>query len=116
MEGRGGHGGRGKEGIRIMESVVMKKFIGRKTNFSYVVELESEGFMRRLSLAKSLQVVDHSSEGFQWGHSSPGSVQLSAAILYEVTNNANMTRQYNQFFLSDYVEKWAILLRSTSFK
>ena len=84
----------------------MKVFRGRKKLDVYVVELDNESYITRLSLVKSLQVVDHSPEGFEWGHSGRGSSQLSAAILYEVTGDADMARQYYQIFLSDYVKGW----------
>ena len=44
----------------------MKKIIGRQTKFGYIVKLENEDLMTRLSLAKSLQVVAHSPEGFRF--------------------------------------------------
>ena len=85
----------------------MKTFRGRKTEDVYVVTLEdNESHTTILSLVKSLQVVDHSREGFQWGHSGSGPAQLSAAILYEVTSDADIARQYYRLFLSDYVERW----------
>ena len=77
----------------------MKVFRGRKRLDVYVVELDNESYITRLSLVKSLQVVDHSPEGFEWGHSGGGTSQLSAAILYEVTGDADMARQYYQIFL-----------------
>ena len=84
----------------------MKIFRSRKIGLDCVVELADNSYTTQLSLEKSLQVVDHSPEGFQWGHSGRGSSQLSAAILYEVTGDADMARQYYQIFLSDYVKGW----------
>ena len=84
----------------------MKIFKGRKTDTGCIVELHNKGFVTTLSLEKSLQVIDHSPEGFECGHSGRGSSQLSAAILYEVTGDADMARQYYQIFLSDYVKGW----------
>ena len=94
----------------------MKIFRGRKTKDVYIVELNNEGNMTILSLAKSLQVIDHSSEGFEWGHSGRGPAQLSAAILYEVTSNADMARQYYQLFLSDYVKDWGCTFEINEFQ
>ena len=94
----------------------MKIFRGRKTKDVYVVELDNEIYMTILSLVKSLQVVDHSPEGFQWGDSGSGPAQLSAAILYEVTSDADMTRQYYQLFLSDYVKKWGCTFEINEFQ
>ena len=79
----------------------MKVFRGKKKLDVYVVELDNDSYITRLSLVKSLQVVDHSPEGFRWGDSGRGSFQLSAAILYEVTGDADMARQYYQIFLKE---------------
>ena len=45
----------------------MKEFRGRKSGIDCVVELTDDGYTTQLSLEKSLQVVDHSPDGFQWG-------------------------------------------------
>ena len=94
----------------------MKVFRGRKKLDVYVVELDNERNTTILSLVKSLQVVDHSSEGFEWGHSGRGSSQLSAAILYEVTGDADIARQYYQIFLSDYVNGWGCSFEINEFQ
>ena len=94
----------------------MKIFRGRKTKDVYVVELDNESNMTILSLVKSLQVINHSSEGFEWGHSGSGPAQLSAAILYEVTSDADMAREYLQRFLSDYVQKWGCTFEINEFQ
>ena len=94
----------------------MKVFRGRINSDVYVVELDNESYITRLSLVKSLQVVDHSPEGFEWGHSGSGSSQLSAVILYEVTGDADMARQYYQIFLSDYVKKWGCSFEINEFQ
>ena len=60
----------------------------------------------RLSLRKSSQVVDHNPTGFQWGYGGSGPAQLAAAILYEITDNPELTRTYYQLFKFDHVAKW----------
>ena len=94
----------------------MKVFRGRKKLDVYVVELNNERDITRLSLVKSLQVIDSSPEGFEWGHSGRGSSQLSAAILYEVTGDADLARQYYQIFLSDYVKGWGCSFEINEFQ
>ena len=94
----------------------MKVFRGRKKLGVYVVELDNESYITRLSLVKSLQLIDQSPEGFEWGHSGRGSSQLSAAILYEVTGDADMARQYYQIFLSDYVKGWGCSFEINEFQ
>ena len=50
----------------------MKVFRGRKTDTGCIVELDNEGYTTTLSLEESLQVVDHSPDGFQWGYTGTG--------------------------------------------
>ena len=94
----------------------MKVFRGRIESDVYIAELDNESYITRLSLVKSLQVVDHSPDGFEWGHSGRGSSQLSAAILYEVTGDADIARQYYQIFLSDYVRGWGSSFKINEFQ
>ena len=84
----------------------MKIFRGRKTTDGCIVELDNEGYVTQLLLEKSLQVVDHSPDGFQWGYSGSGPAQLAAAILYEITDDTEHTRNYYQLFKFDHVVKW----------
>ena len=88
----------------------MKIFRGRKTTDGCLVELDNEGYVTQLSLEKSLQVVDHSPDGFQWGYSGSGPAQLAAAILYEITDDPDLTRTYYQLFKFDHVAKWEGLI------
>ena len=84
----------------------MKRFRGRKTPVGCIVELDNEGYITQLSPEKSLQIVNHNPDDFQWGHWGSGPAQLAAAILYEVTEDLNRSRQYYQFFKHDHVGKW----------
>lgn len=84
----------------------MKVFRGRKSVVGCIVELTDENYTTQLSLEKSLQVVDHAPDGFQWGYNGSGPAQLAAAILYEVTNNTELARQFYQFFKHDQVAQW----------
>ncbi len=84
----------------------MKIFKGKKTPDGCIVELDNEGYTTQLSLEKSLQVVDHSPDGYQCGYSGSGTAQLAAAILNEVTDDSELTRTYYQLFKFDHVAKW----------
>ena len=84
----------------------MKIFRGRKAGVDCVVELADEGYTTQLSLEKSLKVVDHSPTGFQWGHQGSGPAQLAAAILNEITDDPELTREYYQLFKFDHVSHW----------
>ena len=81
----------------------MKIFRGRKTPVGCIVELDNEGYVTLLSLEKSLQVVDHSPDGFQWGYTGLGPAQLAAVILYEITGDPEITHTYYQLFKFDTV-------------
>ena len=84
----------------------MKVFRGRKSGMDCVVEFDNDGYTTQLSLEKSLQVVDPSPDGFQWGYNGSGPAQLSTAILNEVTDDPEITRQYYVFFHKDHVFCW----------
>ena len=84
----------------------MKTIRGRKSIVGCIVELDNRGYVTPLSLEKSLKVVDHSPDGFQWGYTGAGTAQLAAAILFEVTNNVDLTRQFYQLFKHDHVAQW----------
>lgn len=81
----------------------MKVFRGEKTADGCIVEIDNEGDVTPLSLEKSLQVVNHSPDVFQYEYNGSGPVQLAAAILYETTGDPELTQQYYQFFHRDYV-------------
>lgn len=84
----------------------MKIFRGRKIGIDCVVELVDAGYITQLSLEKSLQVVAHSPDGFQWGYSGSGPAQLAAAILNETTDDPELAREYYRFFKADHVAHW----------
>ena len=71
-----------------------------------VIELTDESYTTQLSLEKSLKVVNHSPDGFQWGYPGSGPAQLAAAILNEITGDPELTREYYQFFKADHVSNW----------
>ena len=83
----------------------MKIFSSRKSDTGCVVELNNEGYLTNLSLEKSLQIVGHSPDGFQWGYNGSGPAQLAAAILNEITDDPEITRSYYQMFKFDHVAK-----------
>ena len=85
----------------------MKIFRGRKIGMDCVVQITDEDYTTQLSLKKSLQVVDHSPDGFQWGYQGSGPSQLAAAILNEVTEDPEITREYYELFKHDHVSQWA---------
>ena len=70
-----------------------------------IVQVDNNGYVTRLSVRKSLQVVSHSGD-FSWGHVGSSAAQLSAAILYEITVNKETARTYYQLFKFDTVANW----------
>ena len=59
-----------------------------------------------ITFEKSLQVVDHAPDGFSFGYNGSGPAQLSAALLFEVTGDPELTRRYYQLFKADRVSQW----------
>ena len=84
----------------------MKIIRGTKTDTGCIVELDNESYCTKLSFEKSLQIADHSPDGFQWGYSGSGPAQLAAAILYEITDDVDLSREYYQLFKNDHVSQW----------
>ena len=84
----------------------MKIIRGRKSGLDCVVELDNEGYRTKLSLEKSLKIADHSPDGFQWEYSGSGPAQLAAAILYEITDDIDLSRAYYELFKHDHVSQW----------
>ena len=44
--------------------------------------------------------------GFQWGYSGSGPAQLAAAILYEITDDVELSQGYYELFKHDHVSQW----------
>lgn len=84
----------------------MKIIRGRKSGLDCVVELDNESYHTKLSLEKSLEIAKHSPDGFQWGYSGSGPAQLAAAILYEITDDVELSRSYYELFKHDHVSQW----------
>ena len=86
----------------------MKIFRGEKQEQvgGCTVHIENDGHTTELSLVKSFEVVNHSPAGFQWGYGGSGPAQLAAAILYETTNDPELTQRYYQDFKFAHVAKW----------
>ena len=64
------------------------------------------GSVAPLPLEPSLEIADHSPDGFNWGYDGSGPGQLALGILYEVTGNAELARNCYQMFKWDHVSRW----------
>ena len=84
----------------------MKIIRGRKSGLDCVVKLDNASYRTKLSLEKSLEIAKHSPDGFQWGYSGSGPAQLAAAILYEITDDVELSRTYYELFKHDHVSQW----------
>ena len=81
-------------------------FRGKKVEYDRIVEIEQNGIVAPLPLEPSLEIADHSPDGFNWGYNGSGAAQLALGILYEVTEDAALARSYYQFFKADHVSRW----------
>ena len=71
--------------------------------------MEHTEIVTLIELAKSelqSKIADHSPDGFQWGYSGSGPAQLAAAILYEITDDVELSRGYYELFKHDHVSQW----------
>ena len=94
----------------------MKIFKGKKTPDGCIVELVNESYITQLSPEKSLQIADHSPDGFQWGYLGSGPAQLAAAILYEITDDVELSREYYELFKHDHVSRWGVDFQINEFQ
>ena len=81
-------------------------FRGKKVEYDQIVEIEQNGSVAPLPLEPSLEIADHSPDGFNWGDNGSGAAQLALGILYEVTGNAELARNCYQMFKWDHVSRW----------
>ena len=81
-------------------------FRGKKVEYDRIVEIEQNGSVAPLPLEPSLEIADHSPDGFNWGYNGSGAAQLALGILYEVTGDAALARSYYQMFKWDHVSRW----------
>ena len=65
-------------------------FRGKKVKYDRIVEIEQNGSVAPLPLEPSLEIADHSPDGFNWGYDGSGPAQLALGILYEVTGNFDL--------------------------
>ena len=65
-------------------------FSGKKVEYDRIVKIEQNGSVAPLPLEPSLEIADHSPDGFNWGYDGSGSAQLALGILYEVTRDAEL--------------------------
>ena len=75
-------------------------------------QLLPDGEPTELSPSASLQLRDHSPDGFQWGYSGSGPSQLSLALLLDVTGNPELAQaHYHDFkfyMVASWGEEWQI--------
>ena len=81
-------------------------FSGKKVEYDRIVEIEQNGSVAPLPLEPSLEIADHSPDGFNWGYNGSGAAQLALGILYEVTGDTALARSYYQMFKWDHVSRW----------
>lgn len=99
---------------------IVKVYTGARTKRGAVVnvhfpnrEMKSElGAVIALSPAKSLGLVNHSPDGFEWGYNGSGPAQLALALLLDVGAPDEMAMAHYQAFKSHVVsclnEAWEL--------
>lgn len=59
-----------------------------------------------LQLAPSLELVNHSPDGFNWGYSGSGPAQLALALLLDVLEDGDKAVRLHQLFKERVVANW----------
>ncbi len=62
----------------------------------------------RFRAEKSLQVVNHSPDGFSWGYRGSGPAQLALALLIDVGVESNRAIRLHHDYMRDVVAAWDI--------
>ena len=55
-------------------------FSGKKVEYDRIVEIEQNGSVVPLPLEPSLEIANHSPDGFNWGYDGSGAAQLALAF------------------------------------
>lgn len=66
---------------------------------------DGDGF-HRLDPKPSQAIVNHSPDGFSWGHMGSGPAQLALAILLHSTNDPALSADLYQDFKREFVGRW----------
>jgi len=59
-----------------------------------------------LSPAPSQKLWNHSPDGFNWGYQGSGCAQLALALLFDVTNDPELSVKLHQPFKREFVARW----------
>lgn len=78
-------------------------YSGDRSRGRHVLILCLEGETTVLTPEQSLEIVYHSSDGFNWGDGGSGSAQLAVALLFDVSGDAAFCRRVYQFFKWDFI-------------
>ena len=82
-------------------------FRGKRVEDIRLVEVVVGGRVVLLPLKPSIQIAEHSPEGFNCGYEGSGPAQLALGILYEVPRNVALSREYYPLFKIDHVSQWS---------
>ncbi len=83
----------------------MKKYSGNRHNphVNDVIKHESGKPDISLPLQPSLDLFNHSPDGFEWGYGGSGPAQLALAILFDFTEDESFSIEFHQKFKHDFV-------------
>jgi hypothetical protein len=62
----------------------------------------------------SQKLYNHSPDGFNWGYHGSAPAQLALAILFDVTEDANLSIRLHQLFKDDFVAGWGSRWETTT--
>lgn len=71
-------------------------FRGKRVEDVRLVEVARGVRVVLLPLKPSIQIAEHSPEGFNWGYEGSCPAQRALGILYEVTSDVELTRSFYQ--------------------
>lgn len=71
-----------------------------------------DGVPKILNPARSINVFNHSPDGFQWGYQGSGPAQLALGLLLDVTDDIELSKhlhqEFKRAFVANFLDEWEL--------
>ncbi len=88
------------EDIKEYSKLIMMEPVALKGNYETKMVWIND---KELTPEFSIEIYNHSADGFDWGYSGAGSAQLALAILLELTKNKKLSMILHHVFKNEYI-------------
>lgn len=83
----------------------MKQYQGVRTSPGYKALVYVDGELLSM-LPSKMFVYDYAADSLEWGYGGSGPSQTAAAILYDFTRDAELTKKYHQNFKRAFIQQY----------